>query len=308
MLVELARQERLPFREIGSTIRTLMVVGMAEDEHAPRVGKGPPVPFARLKGAAASDYRHWLERTARARSRPDGQQVRDVSEVLFEVARRVAATHGTPDLGNKSDPVDELVYIILSRRTRETAYQRAFDMLQREFTPWEALAEAPLAEIAEIVSFCGLGWRKAMSLKSALQALVNRFGSCTLEPTRNWSDEEVADFLCTLPEVGPKSAACVMMCSLDRAAFPVDAHVGRVLERLGVMAPAGIDLRGRDHKAKQALLWDAVPPSLRYPLHVNLLVHGRLTCLPRRPRCSTCVLRDMCLSAAESAPAAASGR
>ena len=41
-------------------------------------------------------------------------------------------------------------------------------------------------------------------------------------------------FLCTLPEIGPKSAACVMMCSLDRPAFPVDAHVGRVLERLGI--------------------------------------------------------------------------
>ena len=47
----------------------------------------------------------------------------------------------------------------------------------------------------------------------------------------------------------------------------------------------GIELAGTDHKVKQRLLWDAVPPALRYPLHVNLLVHGRAVCLPRKPRC-----------------------
>ena len=85
-----------------------------------------------------------------------------------------------------------------------------------------------------------------------------------------------------------------MMCSLDRPAFPVDAHVGRVLERLGTFRMIGIELRGTDHKVKQRVLWDAVPPGLRYPLHVNLLVHGRTVCLPRRPRCHQCVLAASC--------------
>jgi DNA (cytosine-5)-methyltransferase 1 len=53
-----------------------------------------------------------------------------------------------------------------------------------------------------------------------------------------------------------------MMCSLDRPAFPVDAHVGRILERLGTFRTVGIELAGTNHKIKQRLLWDAVPPVL----------------------------------------------
>jgi endonuclease III len=225
---------------------------------------------------------------------------------ILAITLLVAEEYGTPDLGNKSDPVDELVYIILSRRTREGAYQAAYETLESRFEHWEELAAAPLSQIEELIGFSGLGRRKAQSLKLALSALIDQFGSCTFEPTRDWDDGQVLGFLCTLPEIGPKSAACVMMCSLDRPAFPVDAHVGRVLERLGTFRKVGIELRGIDHKAKQRVLWDAVPPGLRYPLHVNLLAHGRTVCLPRRPRCRECVVAASCDFARETMEAEAS--
>jgi endonuclease III len=206
----------------------------------------------------------------------------------------LAEVYGTPDLGNKSDPVDELIYIILARRTRERAYQPAYLALKARYATWEELASATTEEIEEVVRSSGLGRRKAQSLKFALAALIDRFGECTLEPTRAWDDSTTYEFLCTLPEIGPKSAACVMMCSLDRPAFPVDAHVGRVLERLGLFRRVGIELAGRDHKIKQRMLWDAVPPALRYPLHVNTLVHGRAVCVPGKPRCGDCVISQHC--------------
>jgi endonuclease III len=253
-----------------------------------------------LRGLEALDHRSWLDRWTGDHFQDGSEESADaVAATFLAITRRVADRYGTPDLGNKSDPVDELVYIILSRRTREGAYQRAFEALKTTFGTWEEVAEAPLHEIVETIAFGGLGRRKAMSLKAALGALVERFGSCTLDPTRGWGDQEVEEFLCSLPEIGPKSAACVMMCSLDRPAFPVDAHVGRVLERLSVTSAMGIDLQGRDHKFKQSALWDLVPPSLRYSLHVNLLVHGRIACLPKRPRCGGCVLRDLCCAAAD---------
>jgi endonuclease III len=258
--------------------------------------KDRPVSFSRLRGAAAADHRAWTARWRNGQCPPDARigSVSRTASHLLEITSRVADLYGTPDLGNKTDAVDELVYIILSRRTREHAYQEAFVALKAAFPRWEALVKTDNEEIESIIAFSGLGRRKAASLKSALAALIDRFGSCTLEPMRDWSDDDVAAFLCTLPEVGPKSAACVMMCSLDRPAFPVDSHVGRVLERLGVMTDLGLELRGRNHKVKQRVLWDAVPPSLRYPLHVNLLVHGRTTCLPRGPRCGECTLNDFC--------------
>lgn len=248
----------------------------------------------------AVEHEAWRARQLEAlvtAARPDaGALIDALSAELLTVAIRVAESYGTPDLGNKSEPVDELVYIILSRRTREGAYQAAFEALRSRYARWEDLAVAPAAEIETTIGFSGLGRRKAQSLKHVLAALIDRFGSCTLEPTKDWTDDETFDFLCSLPEIGPKSAACVMMCSLDRPAFPVDAHVGRVLERLGLFRRMGIDLEGADHKVKQRLLLDAVPPALRYSLHVNLLVHGRVVCLPGRPRCSTCLLGDLCVS------------
>jgi endonuclease III len=262
-----------------------------------RVLRAPIGGFDELTGRAATDHAVWRSRRVAVESRKtqgaDGHVDR-VASRLLDVTRQLDAIYSTPDLGNKVDAVDELVYIILSRRTREGAYQAAYDALKNEFPNWEALAASQTDAVAEVISFSGLATRKARSLKGALGSLVSRFGRCTLEPTSDWTDDEVYEFLCGLPEIGPKSAACVMMCSLDRPAFPVDAHVGRVMQRLAIFRDVGVELEGSDHKFKQAALWDLVPPSLRYPLHVNMLVHGRLTCVSRRPRCESCPLREDC--------------
>ena len=224
------------------------------------------------------------------------------AEALRSLTAALAANYGTPNLGNKSDPVDELVYIILSRRTREEAYQTAFETLKDRYQIWEEALAAPLPEIASAVRRSGLGQKKATSIRGALAGLHTEFGACTLAPTSAWSDEEVLEFLCTLPEIGPKSAACVMMCSLDRPAFPVDAHVGRVLARLGIFERFGIHLLDQNHKVRQAQLWDLVPPSLRYALHVNAVMHGRAVCLAERPRCSSCLLAEICRHPAAALP------
>jgi endonuclease III len=268
----------------------------------PRVVREPIRRYSDLDPNAASEHDAWratalaeLERRALHRSADERALVlNDLCAQLLAVTRALGDSYGTPGLGNKADPVDELVYIILSRRTREGAYQAAYDALKKRYPVWEELAGAPATEVEQAIRFSGLGHRKAQSLQQALGSLIAHFGRCTLEPTRGWDDARTLAFLCALPEVGLKRAACVMMCSLDRPAFPVDAHVGRVLERLGVFRVLGIELAAADHKLKQRLLWNAVPPALRYSLHVNLLVHGRSTCVPRRPRCDSCVIEGAC--------------
>jgi endonuclease III len=268
---------------------------------ASRVVRVPIGDFSELNVANRQEHLAWSKRLATRLQSSMGLRLEAAESIverlnseLLVALQLLSAIHGTPDLGNKTDPVDELVYIALSRRTREGAYQAAYDLLKSHYVRWRDLAEAPATEIEILVAFSGLGRRKAKTLKQALAVLITRFGDCTLEPTRSWDDARTAEFLCTLPEIGPKSAACVMVCSLDRPAFPVDAHVGRVLQRLGVFRMLDIELHGTDHKTKQRLLWDAVPPALRYSLHVNLLVHGRVVCLPRKPRCHACVLSERC--------------
>jgi endonuclease-3 len=88
--------------------------------------------------------------------------------------------------------------------------------------------------------------------------------------------------------VGEKTAACVLLFSLGRAAFPVDTHVLRVTRRLG-WVPRDTDAAGA-HRRLAAL----VPPRRYYEVHVNLVTHGRRTCRARRPACESCPIRPEC--------------
>ncbi len=213
---------------------------------------------------------------------------------LRELARILALIHGTPRLGNKQDPVDELVYIILARKTPEKAYTDTFDALKQRFERWEDLLEVSDPVIAKIINSGGLPGKKTKCLRGALGMLRDTFGSCTLEPLREWPDDRVEEFLCSLPEVSRKSAYCVMMYALGRKVFPVDAHVGRVLARVGPYRETGLSLEGLDHKQLQVVLAGLIPPDLRYSLHVNLLTHGRKVCRTPRPLCGSCEIRNLC--------------
>lgn len=213
---------------------------------------------------------------------------------LREVARVLEVLHGTPRLGNHDDPVDELVYIILSRKTREAAYQSAYDALKSAFPDWDTLLAARSSKVTRLIHSGGLSDKKTESITAALTALVERFGSCTMEPARDWSDEELCGFLCSLPELSLKSAYCIMLYSFGREVFPSDTHVGRILSRVGIYRELGLDLEGLDHKKLQKILTDLIPPNLRYSLHVNLVAHGRTTCTAGKPRCDECAIRKFC--------------
>ena len=213
---------------------------------------------------------------------------------LREIARILAVLYGTPDLGNKPDPTDELVYIILSRKTPEKAYQETFAALKSRFSRWDDLLAAPRDEVERLVGPGGLAGKKAASLFGALTAIRDEFGACSLEAAREWPDGRLEEFLCGLPGIQKKSAYCIMMYSFGREVFPADTHVGRVLSRLGPYRELGLDLGGLDHKKLQRVLADLVPPPLRYSLHVNLVEHGRAVCRAPKPLCEGCELRPFC--------------
>jgi endonuclease III len=231
---------------------------------------------------------------AAARPEQVSSLIDDGISYLRELAHILAVLHGTPDLGNKPDPTDELVYILLTRHTREGAYQQAFERLKQRFPTWDALLDAPRAQVKRLIHSGGLSGKKTTALYAALGRLRQLFGTCTLAPARAWPDDQLEAFLCSLPEVQRKSAYCIMMYSFGRQVFPADTHVGRVLARLGPYRELGLSLEGLDHKQRQRVLADLVPPNLRYSLHVNLVEHGRKVCQALRPRCGECELRNFC--------------
>lgn len=215
------------------------------------------------------------------------------------IAKKASNTYGTPHLGNWSDPTDEFVFIVLSRKTPERAYVSTFAALKRLGT-WEEVLKLGEPSITRAIHGGGLEGKKALSITEGLRAIVERFGAPDLSRASDLTDEELFDFLLSLPEVGPKSARCVMLFSFGRPTFPVDAHVGRVLSRLGPLLDLGVDLEPMSHKARQRVLRDPIPPDLRHELHVNLLTHGREICGARRPLCDACVLALGCSFASNS--------
>lgn len=221
------------------------------------------------------------------------RKVAVLEERLRWASRRLRALHGTPHLGNFANPTDEFVYIVLSRKTPERAYASAFTSLKR-VGDWGRVLALGEQDLEATIRGGGLERKKARAIVGGLRAVEARFGTADLSRARRLVDEELVAFLSALPEVGPKSARCVMLYSFGRAVFPVDAHVGRVLARLGYMREIGVELLPMGHKERQRALEKTVPPDLRYGLHVNLIAHGRTICKALSPACQECFLVSRC--------------
>jgi endonuclease III len=185
-------------------------------------------------------------------------------------------------------PLDEVVATVLSQHTSDVNSERAFASLKRRFPSWEEVLDAPTEEVAAAIRSGGIANQKGARIQRILAEIERREGRVDLDRLDRVGDDEVEAYLTSLPGVGPKTAACVLLFSMGRAAFPVDTHVHRVTARLGWI-PAGASAE-RAHQ----LIGRVVPPDIRYDLHVGLVTHGRTVCKAQRPRCAACVLRDLC--------------
>lgn len=218
------------------------------------------------------------------------------------VAKLLAAEYPLSRLGNKTQPLDELAYLILSGRTSESKYQEVYDAFKRRFPRWSAVADANLAHLATAISLGGLARQKARYLRAIARKLRRDFGRVSLAALADLSTAKAEAYLCSLSGVGIKTARCVLMYALGRPVFPADIHCLRIMARLG-----WIDCRAASSRAiadsvqrgdrVAAYVADTsqagIPPRLRHPLHVFFVQHGREICRPR-PACEACVLRELC--------------
>lgn len=193
---------------------------------------------------------------------------------------------------NLKDPFDELLFIICSTQTSESSYLGTFRSLKNTFPTHLKIAEAPAEYIARSIASGGLANKKAKAIRAILDIIVETFGKPTLNPLRKMSDKDAESFLLSLPGVGKKVARCVLLYSLNRQVFPVDAHCWRIARRLGWVRPTQKD----KHCAPRDMdrLQSKIPPELRYSLHVNMISLGREICTPRMPRCDKCPLNPFC--------------
>ena len=205
--------------------------------------------------------------------------------LIREIKERLKAAYGEPRHFN---PLDDLIFLVLSRMTQEIKYVRTYSRLRDSLSTWNAVREAPPDELEALIHEAGLAPTKAAQIQAILGEIETREGTLSLHRLHAMENDEAERYLTSLPGVARKTALCVMLYALDRDVLPFDTHVWRVAQRLGI-APAGEWSEGRGRA-----LESTVPRELRGSLHMTMIAHGRRVCRARAPICERCTLVDLC--------------
>ncbi|MGH2894125.1 MAG: endonuclease III domain-containing protein [Solirubrobacteraceae bacterium] len=224
-----------------------------------------------------------------ASKRPTARRVRAVRD-------RLRLVYGIPGWQAHGHPIAELVLTVLSQSTNDRNRDVAYLRLRERFDDgdvWRAVRDAPVDEIEEAIRPGGISRVKSARIKDILRAITETAPDRDL--SLDWLSElsvlDAQSYLTSLPGVGRKTAACVLLFALGMRDIPVDTHVSRVGTRLGLFRP----------KAPFEEMHDEIlaitPTGQELEFHINLLRHGRRTCHARKPECGACALQRMCPSA-----------
>ncbi len=208
-------------------------------------------------------------------------QRKSLQRRIDKTARILRERYGDLAHHNRTNPLEELLFILCSVQTQESNYRRTFAALRRAFPRFEALAGAGEKAIAKPLKSGGLSPTKSRRIRDICRRIKAAFGKMTLSPLKRMSNDQCEAFLTALPGVGTKVARCVMMYSLGRKVFPVDTHCWRICRRLGWIRATRKD--GQCGRKDMDRLQKRVPKELRFSLHVNLISLGRETCTVAKP-------------------------
>ena len=213
-----------------------------------------------------------------------------------EVDRRLRRAYAVPQPRPSRDLLGGLVATILSQHTSAANSSRAYSNLRRRFARWSEVARASEAAIAQEIGVGGLSRAKSRWIRELARNLSGPGGRRWLGSLAKMAPPAALERLTSLPGVGLKTAACVLLFDLGKPVFPVDTHVHRIARRLGWLPP-------KTTAEATCLALDALVPSgIKYSLHINMVRHGRGICLARAPRCALCPIEKQCKKVGLAAP------
>lgn len=203
---------------------------------------------------------------------------------------RLRLVYGVPVAKPHGHPIAELILTVLSQSTSDRNRDVAYLALRERFSDWVAVRDAPVDEIEAAIRPGGISKVKSVRIKAILEAISDTSpdGDLSLDWLPRCSVEEAQRYLTSLPGVGRKTAACVLLFASGMRDVPVDTHVSRVSVRLGLLRPRA------PFEEQHDVMLAFTPPGQELELHLNLLRHGRRTCHARRPACGDCALERMC--------------
>ena len=222
----------------------------------------------------------------------------DIKQKTQAVYTCLLETYGPNELVPRREPMHELISTILSHRTTQANEAKAFDQMWKKFGSWEAIRDAPVDELAETISPANFASAKAPNIQKVLKQIITERGSPSIDFLATYSVEAAMQWLTALPGVGPKTASLVLLFCFAKPVLPVDTHVYRVSQRIGLFGPK-VDA----NKAHQVLL-TLLPADayILYNYHINMLRHGQRICTWNNPKCPRCPLKHLCDYYAEHKP------
>jgi endonuclease-3 len=177
-----------------------------------------------------------------------------------------------------ASPFHVLMATILSQRTKDDNTRKASDALFKRFDSVEAIADADVNVISELIRPAGFPNQKAKALISVCKILIKEYGSEVPSDT---------DELLKLPMVGRKTANCVRSYAFGLQAVCVDTHVHRMANLMGLV-------KTRDPDMTEYELMRITPEDRWSDINRYIVRHGQTVCIPNHPRCHLCAIADMC--------------
>lgn len=207
----------------------------------------------------------------------------------IEKINRILIEHfGIPQKSAKlPDPLDTIIGTILSQNTNDNNSYKAYRNLKDKFKNWEELAFLNPSQIEKYIKIAGLGKQKSKAIYNLLQTLKNKHNRISLDHIKQNPDEQILEELTSNTGVGVKTASCVMLFSLDRNVCPVDTHVHRTLNRIGLV-------KTNSPEKTFYIILNKIPDGTAHSFHTNLIRLGREFCKPGRPNCPVCPLKRIC--------------
>ncbi|MDH5641428.1 MAG: hypothetical protein OEY28_09055 [Nitrospira sp.] len=271
-----------------------------------------------------------LERSGRPQHKAAARAIKDPKRRLVKVIELLEANLGVPVWDGPKDALEVLVLTILSQNTTDPNALRGYENLarlhpnphgerrDRSAIPrtsagevdkvqlrlsnaaravgppdWAEVAKLSHNALADAIRAAGLPDSKAGAISGVLKWLSGETGGYRLEAAieKLGLDETLAQ-ITSLKGIGAKTVAVTLIEALGADLCPVDTHVHRIINRLGI-----VDTHSNRDRTYE-LLRSMVPARRGYGLHHNLLTFGRTVCTAKKPSCGECVLAKLCPGAA----------
>ncbi|MCL5030610.1 MAG: endonuclease III [Bacteroidetes bacterium] len=184
-------------------------------------------------------------------------------------------------------PIDLLIATILSQNTNDKNSFKAFQNLRNDYADWNSVANISTIKIEKLIKIAGLGKQKSKSIKQFLVTLRKEKGYISLDYLTNMDNGEVIKELTKYSGIGVKTASCVLLFSMRRNVCPVDTHVHRTTNRIGIVKTNSPD-------KTFTLLNKNLPNNIAHSFHTNLIRLGREICKSTKPKCLICPLVKVC--------------